>query len=67
MRKAIPLLLTLMLVLSARAEVGSRLWLRYETVNKVKVTGMDGLAADELKQYYNGPEVTLIVDASLPE
>ena len=67
MRKAITLLLTLMLVLSARAEDGSRLWLRYETVNKVKVTGMDGLAADELKQYYNGPEVTLIVDASLPE
>ncbi len=67
MRKAITLLLTLMLVLSARAEDGSRLWLRYETVNKVKVTGTDGLAADELKQYYNGPEVTLIVDTSLPE
>ena len=67
MRRVITLLLTLMLVLSARAEDGSRLWLRYETVNKVKVTGTDCLAADELKQYYNGPEVTLIVDASLPE
>ena len=67
MRKAITLLLTLTLALSARAEDGSRLWLRYETVNKVKVTGTDCLAADELKQYYNGPEVTLIVDASLPK
>ena len=67
MRKAITLLLTLMLVFSARAEDGSRLWLRYETVNKVKVSGMDCLAAEELKNYYNGPEVTLAVDTSLPE
>ena len=67
MRRVITLLLTLMLVLSARAEDGSRLWLRYETVNKVKVSGIDCLAADELKQYYKGPEVMLIVDASLPE
>ena len=67
MRRVITLLLTLMLVLSARAEDGSRLWLRYETVNKVKVSGTDCLAAGELKQYYNGPEITLIVDASLPE
>ena len=67
MRKAITLLLTLMLVFSARAEDGSRLWLRYETVNKVKVSGIDCLAAEELKNYYNGPEVTLAVDTSLPE
>jgi len=67
MRRVITLLLTLMLVLSARAEDGSRLWLRYETVNKVKVSGTDCLAAGELKQYYNGPEVTLTIDASLPE
>ncbi|MBR4480884.1 MAG: alpha-glucuronidase [Prevotella sp.] len=67
MRRVITLLLTLMLVLSARAEDGSRLWLRYETVNKVKVSGIDCLAAGELRQYYKGPEVMLIVDASLPE
>ena len=67
MRRAITLLLTLTLVLSARAEDGSRLWLRYETVNKVKVTGIDCLAADELKQYYDGPEVSLVIDATLPE
>ena len=67
MRRVITLLLTLMLVLSARAEDGSRLWLRYETVNKVKVSGTDCLAAGELRQYYKGPEVMLIVDASLPE
>ena len=67
MRRVITLLLTLMLVLSARAEDGSRLWLRYETANKVKVSGIDCLAAGELRQYYKGPEVMLIVDASLPE
>ena len=67
MRRVITLLLTLMLVLSARAEDGSRLWLRYETANKVKVSGTDCLAAGELRQYYNGPEVTLTIDASLPE
>ena len=67
MKRAITLLLTLTLVLSARAEDGSRLWLRYETVNKVKVTGTDCLAADELKQYYDGPEVSLVIDATLPK
>ena len=67
MRRSITLLLTLLLVLSAKAEDGSRLWLRYESVNKTKTTGIECLAADELKKYYNGPEVTLSLDATLPE
>lgn len=60
-------MLALTLMLSARAEDGSRLWLRYEPVNKVNVTGTGCLAADELKKYYNGPEVTLRLDAALPD
>ena len=67
MRRSITLLLTLLLVLSAKAEDGSRLWLRYESVNKTKTTGIECLAADELKKYYNGPEVTLSLDTTLPE
>ncbi|MBQ9649463.1 MAG: alpha-glucuronidase [Prevotella sp.] len=67
MRRVITLSLTLMLILSARAEDGSRLWLRYEPVNQAKVTGTNCLAANELKNYYNGQEVTLTIDASLPD
>ena len=66
-KRTITLLLTLTLMHSARAEDGSRLWLRYEPANKVNVTGAECLAADELKNYYNGPEVTLKLDATLPD
>ena len=66
-KRTITLLLTLTLMHSARAEDGSRLWLRYEPVNKVNVTGAECLAADELKNYYNGSEVTLKLDATLPD
>ena len=60
-------MLTLTLMLSAGAEDGSRLWLRYQQVNKAKVTGTECLAAEELRQYYDGMEVTLTLDATLPE
>ena len=60
-------MLTLMLILSAKAEDGHRLWLRYEPVNKAKTTGIECLAADELKKYYNGMEITLVIDTTLPE
>ena len=60
-------MLTLTLMLSAGAEDGSRLWLRYQQVNKAKITGTECLAAEELRQYYDGMEVTLTLDATLPE
>ena len=66
-KRTITLLLTLTLMLSAGAEDGSRLWLRYQQVNKAKVTGTECLAAEELRQYYDGMEVTLTLDATLPE
>jgi len=59
--------LTLLLVLSANAEDGSRLWLRYEPVNKANLTGIECLAAEELRQFYNGPEVALTLDEAIPE
>ena len=66
-KRTITLLLTLTLMLSAGAEDGSRLWLRYQQVNKAKITGTECLAAEELRQYYDGMEVTLTLDATLPE
>ena len=42
------LILTLTFVLCTKAEDGSQLWLRYQPVNKAKVTGPDCLAAEEL-------------------
>lgn len=67
MRRITTLLFVLLLVSTVKGEDGSQLWLRYEPLNKVKVTGTDCLAAEELKNYYNGSEVTLAIDATLPE
>ena len=61
------LLLTLMLILTARAEDGSQLWLRYQSVNKAIVTGVECTAAEELRQYYNGEAVTLALDQTMPD
>ena len=60
------LLLALMLILTARAEDGSQLWLRYQSVNKATVTGGKCTAAEELRQYYNGEAVTLALDQTMP-
>ena len=67
MKKAITLLLSLTLLFSAKAEDGHRLWLRYEPVNNAQITGIECLAADELRKYYNGTEITLTIDTTLPE
>lgn len=67
MKRITMLLLTLMFISAARAEDGSQLWLRYQAVNKATVKGTDCLAAEELRTYYSGEEVTLSLDASIPE
>lgn len=41
------------------AEDGSRLWLRYERVQKACVTGVECLAAKELRDYYDGERVRI--------
>jgi len=59
------MVLALAFAMLASAEDGSRLWLRYDEVNKAQVTGPQCLAADELRQYYTGAEVRLVLDPSV--
>ena len=59
--------LYLLLISGARAEDGSQLWLRYQPVNKAIIKGVDCLAADELRTYYAGEEVTLLIDTDSPK
>ena len=59
--------LYLLLISGARAEDGSQLWLRYQPANKAIVKGVDCLAADELRTYYAGEEVTLLIDTDIPK
>lgn len=56
----------LLAVLAAKAEDGSRLWLRYDTVKTAHVEGMEqSLAAEELRNFYRGDRVTLRLDTSV--
>ncbi len=59
--------LYLSLISGARAEDGSQLWLRYQPANKAIVKGVDCLAANELRTYYAGEEVTLLIDTDIPK
>ena len=61
------LLTALMVVCLAKAEDGSRLWLRYAEVNKAKVTGTECLAAEELRKYYQGAEAQLVIDPAVAD
>ena len=54
-------------VCMAKAEDGSQLWLRYQPVNKAKVTGPDCLAAEELRTYYQGETATLTLDPTMAD
>ena len=58
--------------LCVSAEDGHQLWLRYQPVNKAKVTTpkqtpVINMARQELEMYYQGESVTLKLDASLPD
>lgn len=50
----------------AKAEDGQRLWLRYQPINKAKVTGPECIAAQELRAY-SKQDVTLKLDASMKQ
>ena len=52
---------------SASAEDGHELWLRYQPVNKAKVTGPECIAAQELRTYYQGENVNLVIDPDMEE
>ena len=50
----------------AKAEDGHQLWLRYQPINKAKVTGPECIAAQELRTY-SKQDVTLKLDASMAQ
>ena len=72
MKKLILSLFVACLALTANAEDGHQLWLRYQPVNKAKVTTpkqtpVINTAQKELETYYQGESVTLKLDTSLPD
>jgi len=67
MRKIILMMLALTAVGLAQAEDGSRLWLRYDEVNKAKVDGPACVAADELRRFYPGEQVKLVIDPAMAD
>ena len=72
MKKLILSLFVACLALTASAEDGHQLWLRFQPVNKAKVTTpkqtpVINTAQKELETYYQGGSVTLKLDTSLPD
>ena len=72
MKKLILSLFVAGLALTASAEDGHELWLRWQPMNKAKVitpkqTPVINTARQELETYYQGESVTLKLDASLPD
>lgn len=67
MKKFFFIIICLLTVSLAKAEDGSRLWLRYNKLNTAKVTGPDCKATEMLRQYYNGKQAMLAIDASMPD
>ena len=58
--------------MALQAEDGHQLWLRYQPVNKTKVvteasSPTISIAKQELETYYNGENVTLKLDATMPD
>ncbi len=67
-------LLSLFIIFSlhSAAEDGHQLWLRYQPVNKVKVSCNKhsptiDMARQELETYYTGSDITLRLDTSMPD
>ena len=67
MKRLFLLLAAVLISTMAMAEDGSRLWLRYDEVNKAKVTGPECIAADELRRYYRGSEAQLVIDPTVSD
>lgn len=70
MKKTILLFIFFAICSTITAEDGHNLWLRYETLNKAHVIAPKGgktmlIAIDELKKYWNGKDIKLVIDKSL--
>ncbi|MBQ6054621.1 MAG: alpha-glucuronidase [Prevotella sp.] len=66
MKKLTLLLMALVFAGMAKAEDGHQLWLRYQPINKAKVTGPKCIAAQELRAY-SKQDVTLKLDACMKQ
>ncbi|SHM78105.1 alpha-glucuronidase [Xylanibacter ruminicola] len=66
MKKLTLLLMALVFAGMAKAEDGHQLWLRYQPINKAKVTGPECLAAQELRAC-SKQDVTLKIDATMEQ
>ncbi|MBQ4412546.1 MAG: alpha-glucuronidase [Prevotella sp.] len=66
MKKLTLLLMALVFAGMAKAEDGHQLWLRYQPINKAKVTGPECIAAQELRAY-SKQDVTLKLDACMKQ
>ena len=67
MKKIALFILAVASCLGVNAEDGSRLWLRYDKVQKAQVSGPECIAAEELRNYYQGEKVNLVIDPAIPE
>ena len=67
MKRIVMILLALASCMGISAEDGSRLWLRYNVVNKTKVTGPECLAAEELRNYCQAEKATLVIRGEVEE
>lgn len=65
MKRIAWLVLAVVSTLIVKAEDGSRLWLRYDRVEKAEVTGPKCIAAEELRNYYCCERVNLVLDATM--
>ena len=67
MKRIALMILAIASCLGMKAEDGSRLWLRYDKVQKAQVSGPECIAAEELRNYYKGDRVSLVIDPNIPD
>ena len=67
MKKIALMILAIASCVGIKAEDGSRLWLRYDKVQKAQVSGPECIAAEELRNYYTGEKVSLVIDPTIPD
>jgi len=65
MKKVVLSVMLMALGLMTWAEDGSRLWLRYDAQQRAEVSGPECLAAEELRNCYQGGSVKLVIDPSM--
>ena len=65
MKKVVLSVMLMALGLMTWAEDGSRLWLRYDAQQRAEVCGPECLAAEELRNCYQGGSVKLVIDPSM--